>query len=177
MNTEVVSRLQEVFKGFNVMEEHSTEADGSPWGISYPITSFFMPSNEIMRFGHIKFPFTVEIVAGIINSGTHGVSKSIQIRTPLSCVEDSSFNENFVQACCNACDAAFAHLIGQVEISYNIRLYNGLVMLFCNINEQGFLALNPVTQKQTITYFMQQLSIVNSFIRNELSDMGYDGML
>lgn len=179
MNTEVVSRLREVFRGFDVGEDKCNQSESGLFGVinEFPITTFYMRPEEILRFAGVWFPFTVETVVGVMHDDTNGVIESIQIRTPLSCVEDSSYNKSFVKACWNACDLSYTDSHCQLGDSYNITLHNGLAKLFSNINEQSFLGLNSTYQKQSIIYFMQQLAIANNFIRDKLRVFGYVRML
>ena len=179
INIEEINRsLREVFRGFSVVNQQHNEGIqenfvGTTW---FPITSFYLEQDEAFRFSHAKFPYSVEIASGVIHRESAGTLRSIQIRIPISCVEDSSYDEKFVQACCEACDESFERLHGQIQSGYDIRLYSGLVMVFYNINEQAFLDYDAPTRKECISFFLKNLSAALFYIRSSLNAKGYGKM-
>lgn len=150
------------------------EGDSMHPGTYVPVEGFQLSGNDYYWLTNGDWSkYKIDVVTGAYTKTRFGPARCIEIRTPISIVEGSSFNEGFVTACCIACDKIYEE---QPENRYifDIRLLDGYVMAFFHIDEQYFLNLPQNECRGCLSYFLAKLEGNARKIRNNVMNFGFD---
>ena len=156
-------------EGFHALEQNSLMGLQT----TVPVEVYRLSGNNYSRMTNDdSSKYMIEVVAGAYTKTISGPAKCIEIRTPISVVEDNSYSKEFVDACCAACDEIHRRS-PEIRNGFDIKLLNGYVMTVFHVREDYFMSLPQEQYCECLSYFLFQLERNTRQIRAYLRSAGF----